>query len=174
MAGVRNVSGMRDFFGKKLGGWVYGALAHASPIDLAAGETAAKIATAHSSGGMLSAGGEIFSAIRNGIKNRGDYSIGSWFSGMNIGEAAGSLSDSVRRNRMLVRVGIPAMLGATSLSSFISPGNPIETVGKTGLQAGLMMATTAGIGQVSPGLAAAYAGWGGLNLFRSGDNFGPF
>ena len=173
MAGVQNIPGMRDFFGKKLGGWVAQSFAHLSPIELAAGENATKIATA-AKGGVVNAGAEILGMIKGAIKNRGDYKIGDWFQGFNIGESREGLAATVRRQRVAMRVGMPATIGLSAVMGAIAPGNPLDVISKTAISAGAA-ATTAGIlGRQNWGLGAAYAAWGGLNILRAGDNFGPF
>jgi len=175
MASVQNIPGMPDFFGKKLGNWVAGAFAHLSPIDLAAGETATKIATAAKSGGAIGAGGEILGAIRGAIKNRGKYTIGDWFQGYNIDEAREGLASSVRQKRLAMRVGIPALAGVAGVSGLVAPGNPLDSIASGALQVGAFATTTAVLGSgVHHGLGAAYAAWGGLNMMRSGNNMGPF
>lgn len=175
MASVQNIPGMRDFFGKKLGNWVAGAFSHLSPIDLASGETATKIATAAKSGGAVGAGGEILGAIRGAIKNRGDYKLGDWFQGYNIGEAREGLASSVRQKRLAMRVGIPALVGVSGISGLVAPGNPLDSIASGVLQVGAFATTAGALGSGAHwGLGAAYAGWGGLNMMRSGNNMNPF
>lgn len=164
-----------DFFGKKLGGWVYQAAAHLSPIELRAGELGTKIATAWDKGGMAEAGGEIFGALKSAIGSRGSYSIGDWFAGRNIGETAGAITGSIRNARIATRVGIPAAMGVAGLSGLVAPDNPLDRLSRTGLQIGAHATMAGALGnRVGWGAGAAYAGWTGLNMLRPGDNFGPF
>lgn len=173
MASVQNIPGMRDFFGKKLGGWVASAFSHLSPIELHAGEAATKIATA-AEGGPIAAGAEILGIIKGAIKDRGSYRVGDWFQGYNIGESREGLAQAVRQKRIAMRVGVPAMMGVSGVSGMVAPGNPLDTMSRTTLQMGALATTAGALGRAHWGLGAAYAAWGGLNMMRPGDNVGPF
>lgn len=166
---------VQDFFGKKLGGWVYNAAAHLSPIDLRAGELGTKIASAWDKGGMVDAGGAVFGALKSAIGSRGSYSIGDWFAGRNIGETAGAITGSIRNARIAARVGVPAAMGLAGFSGLVSPDNPLDRLSRTGLGLGTNAAVAGIMGnRVGWAAGAAYAGWTGLNVLRPGDNFGPF
>jgi hypothetical protein len=166
---------VKDFFGKKLGGWVYEAASHLSPVNLRSPELGARISGALDNGGMLSAGGEIFGAVRSAIANRGDYRIGDWFAGRNIGEAAGTIENSIRNSRIAMRVGVPAAIGVAGVSGAVAPDNPLDRFASTGLQLGghSMLAGLFG-SRVGWGAGAGYAAFAGFNALRPGNNFGPF
>lgn len=167
--------GVQDFFGKKLGGWVYEAAAHLSPVELRAGATGARIAESFSKGGPMEAGKQIFGAIKSAVKTRGEYSVGDWFTGRNIGEAADGISSSIRNARIGMRVGVPAAIGLAGVSGLLAPDNPLDRLSRTGLQLGGHTAVAGLLGRhVGWGAGAAYAGAAGLNILRPGDNLGPF
>ena len=168
------IPGMRDFFGKKLGKWVYSQAAHLAPITLTKGHAQKAIQGAYKSEGLLGGGVAAFGQIREGIQRRGSYSFGDWFTGLNIGEDAQTLSNSLRNSRMAMRIGLPALAGVSAASSIIAPGNPLDTVARTGLQVGAHTIAAATLGQVHPWAGAAYAGYAGFNLLRRGNNIGPF
>jgi hypothetical protein len=75
---------------------------------------------------------------------------------------------------MAMRVGIPALMGVSTLSGFVAPGNPLDTIARTGIQAGAHAIVASTLGVVYPWAAAGYVGFAGLNMLRPGDNWGPF
>ena len=169
------MSGVKDFFGKKLGGWVYEAAAHLSPVELRAGQIGADIASSFEKDGMLGAGGSIFGAMKSAIGSRGDYSVGDWFAGRNIGETAGSITNSVRNARLGMRVGIPAAIGLLGASNLVAPDNPFGNMAGTALQVAGHTAIAGALGsRMGWGYGAAYAGWSAVNALRPGDQIGPF
>jgi hypothetical protein len=165
----------RDFFGKKLGGWVYKSFAHLSPIDLHAGDVGKAVAKGFDEGGWAGGIGQIFGAVKGAVKNRGSYSIGDWFAGRNIGEAEGAITDSIRHARVAMRVAPLAAMGVAAASGVLAPDNPLDRMARAGLALGTHATIAGALGRgVGWGASAAYSAAAGLNMLRPGDNLGPF
>lgn len=163
------VPGMRDFFGKKLGGFVSQFFGHLSPVGLARESGAAKAGTAT----LTSDVGTWMGGVRDAIRNRNGYGMRDWFGGFNLGESRAGLADSLRRSRQIARWGTVGAIGGV-LTGSIAPGNPLDVVGRSALTAGAHVGITAAIGRSYPGLAGAYAAWGGFNMLRRGNQIGPY
>jgi len=171
---MRVVPGMKDFFGKKLGSYVYNAMSHLSPVEIRTGTGRALIDRVYGSHGMMGAGKVAMRRIRRGLGNAEGYSFGDWFSGHNVGDTADTLSKSLRQTRAAWRIGTGATFGVAALSSVVAPGNPLDVTSRSAIQLGGHTMAAAALGSVNPYAGAAYAGWAGLNMIRPGNNMGPF
>lgn len=173
MASVDVIPGMTDFFGKKLGSMVLGAMSHLSPVALHQGDLGRRI-TAAAAEGDIPAAHEIFRGILEGIKGRGDYKLSDWFQGKNIGEAAESLTDSLKKRRMAMRLGVPSVLGAAAITSFVGQDSVIDHISTGAMGIGFHTATAGMLGRGRPLLGAGYAGIIAGKMLMPGDGIGPY
>lgn len=173
---MQNVGGMKNFFGSKLGGHVFNALSHLSPVNIGSGAARARINQVYASSGMMGAGKAAFQEIKAGMaqaKGR-NYSFGDWFTGKTLSRVGDVSGEGLGQTRAAWRIGVGATAGVAAISSVVAPGNPLDITARSAIQLGGHTAVAGAIGSVSPWGGAAYAGVAALNAVRSGDNFGPF
>lgn len=173
---MMSVAGMKNFFGSKLGGHVFNAFSHLSPMNIGTGAIRGQINRAYATSGMMGAGKVAMKRIQRGLgtAKKHNYSFGDWFSGLNIGEDPTMIADGLRQTRAAWRIGVGATAGVAAVSSVVAPGNPLDVTARSAIQLGGHTAIAGAIGSVSPWGGAAYAGVAALNALRPGNNFGPF
>ncbi len=171
-----DVPGMKNFFGKKLGGYVFNAFSHLSPQNIGSGAIRNTIESAYAKSGMMGAGKVAMGRIVRGLSTakKHGYTFGDWFTGLNIGEKAADVSEHLRHTRAAWRIGTGVTVGVAGLSSAMGSDNFLGVTARSAIQLGGHTAIAGAIGSVSPWGGAAYAGVTALNALRPGDNFGPF
>lgn len=117
--------------------------------------------------------------VNNSIKTHGSAadinSIGEYFSGRKYGELATSISEDTMRMRSRARIGMAAAVGIWAGSNLLF-GKDSATAST--MNSAFKFAGHATVGyslaKMNPLAGIAYGGLGLMNMFRKGDNIGPY
>lgn len=170
------VEGMRNFFGKKVGGFVSSAFAHLSPIGLHSQAEGAKIATsvAPSFADTLRSFRSRFGEVMGSRQE--PFRLSNYFRGFNADEVVGVVPEAIRSRRQMTRLALPGLVGL-GLGADVAFGSD-NAISKMSRTAGsVALATMTGFGLRSVAGGAVAAGFGGLtaiNAVRPGDQWGFF
>lgn len=107
--------------------------------------------------------------------------IADWAMGLNyrdkvVEAMGGQLDMSGIKRRMMTRLAIPALTGASVVSDkLLGEDNNVGKAARFGRGLGINGAIATGLGYgVSPKLGYGYLGWSAFNAIRPGSHFGPF
>lgn len=153
-----------------------------TPIDLFNQEQLSKLNRSRGSNPMKQIGDLVNSNMSNvnaTIKQHGAAadinSFGEYFSGRKYGELSASISHDTMRMRSMARIGTAAAVGLWAGSNLLL-GKDSSTA--SAMNTAFKFAGHVGVGytlaKMNPLAGIAYGGLGMINMFRKGDNIGPY
>lgn len=170
------VEGMRNFFGKKVGGFVSQAFADLSPIGLHTASESGKVATSvapsfrQAVGAFRARFGEVMKSSPE------PFRLSEYFRGFNAGEGRGMVSEAIRSRRQMTRLAMPATIGIGVLGD-LAFGNDNGISGLARTAGSVALSTMAGYGlhgMYGAKASLPFAAIAGMNAIRRGDQWGFF